>query len=140
MMGTSMDENSAWLPANFNIRSEYGYVCLEGERSLRSTVELVKEAIRYSRERKIYKLLVDATEVWGYAPPSFIERFLVTEELAEEASGVVKMAVALCLDLIDPANSGATVAQRTGLAAQLFQTKDEGARWLTMVIVKDGQN
>lgn len=135
-----MGEKIAWLPANFAIRSEYGYICLTGERSLRSTVELTKEAIRYSRERQVYKLLVDATDVWGFAPPSFIERFLVTEELAEEASGVVMMAVALCLDVDSPARHGRETMHRAGLAARLFRTKDDAVYWLRSVIVKDGRN
>ena len=120
----------AKLPTDFEVMQQYACLHLSGKYSFRKTIGLVKDAIRYSREQKIPKLLVDAAGVWGFASPSFIERFWMGEEIAEEATGAVIIAFVASPDFIDPEKFGATIAQNKGLVADVFRTTDEAKRWL----------
>src|SRR5438552_16683196 len=64
-----------------------------GESSLVEAVELITHAIAYCRDRRIDKLLVVTTGLTGVSIPTLIDRFLMVEEWALAAKGMVVAAL-----------------------------------------------
>ena len=120
-------------PAHFEIHQEFAVFKLKGVFSFRSAVELVKDAVRYSREQKIQKLLVDTLDVYGFPYPTVVERFWMGDEIAAEAMGAVVIALVARPEMIDPQKFGIVVAQNRGLVVDVFSTRDEAEKWLLKV-------
>jgi len=101
-----------------------------GTMSIVDAVELVTRAIEYCRARRIRKLLVDVTGVSGLPAPTQVDRFLMVEDWANAAQGMVVVAMVAPPELIDPRRFGVGVALATGLSSQVFVTEAEAAAWL----------
>jgi O-acetyl-ADP-ribose deacetylase (regulator of RNase III) len=71
-----------------------GIACVRprGHYSLVEAVALVSSAIAYCRDRGVTRLLIDGTAITGVAIPSLVDRFLMVEEWAHQANGVVVVA------------------------------------------------
>jgi len=98
--------------------------------SIVDAVELVTRAIEYCRAQRIRRLLVDVTAVSGFPAPTQVDRFLMVEDWANAAQGMVVMAMVAPPELIDPRRFGVGVAQDAGLTSQVFITEAEAAAWL----------
>jgi len=99
-----------------------------GECDLVEATELVRKALAYCRERAIAKLLVDGTALTGVPIPSLIDRFLMVEEWAHEAGGVIVMVLVVQPQYIHP-----EVAHDFGLTANVFPGDAEALAWLARV-------
>ena len=104
-----------------------------GECNLVEATELVSKAIVYCRERSMSKLLVDGTGLVGLPIPSLVERFLIVEDWAREAKGVVAMALVVQPQYIHPDKFGVKVAADLGFCAEVFPVESDALAWLASV-------
>jgi hypothetical protein len=101
-----------------------------GECNLVEATELVSKALVYCRDRSMRKLLVDGTGLVGLPIPSLVDRFLMVEEWAQEAKGVVAMALVVEPKYIHPDKFGVRVAADLGFSAEVFPLESDALAWL----------
>jgi hypothetical protein len=106
---------------------------LTGECSLVEAMELVSKALAYCRVRNISKLLVDGTDLVGVPIPSLVDRFLMVEEWAQEAQGVIAMVLVVRPEYIHPEKFGVKVAAHLGFTANVFSVESDALAWLAGV-------
>jgi hypothetical protein len=102
----------------------------QGEYSLIDAVELITGAIAYCRDRRIDKLLVNVTGLVGIPVPSLVDRFLMVEEWAREAKGMVSMVLVVPAEYIDPERFGMKVAADLGMVAEIRTSEADALKWL----------
>lgn len=102
-----------------------------GECSLVDAVELIASAIAYCRDRSVDHLLVDATGLVGVPIPSLVDRFLMVEEWAHEAKGVVVVALVARTEYIHPKKFGVMVAADFGLVMDVYTSETDALKWLS---------
>jgi len=102
-----------------------------GECSLIDAVELITSAIAYCRNRGINKLLVNAMGLVGMGVPSLCDRFLMIEEWAQEAKGVVVVALVIQPEYIHAEKFGATVAKDFGSVMDVHTSETDALTWLS---------
>jgi hypothetical protein len=78
--------------------------------SMVESVELMTRAIAFCRDQKITKLLVDACELTQLTPPTLVDRFLMVEDWAQAANGMVIVAMVWPPKLTHPQKFGIRVA------------------------------
>ena len=105
-----------------------------GECSLVEAVDLINRAITYCREQHIAKLLVNGTGVDGVPIPSLVDRFLMVEEWAEKAQGMVIVALVVRAEYIHPQKFGIKVAADFGLVADVYTSEVHALAWLSSVV------
>jgi hypothetical protein len=103
-----------------------------GESTLVEAVTHITFAIAYCRQRKIDRLLVDATGFEGIPIPTLVDRFLMVEEWAEVAEGLVVGAMVVHSEYIHPEKFGVQVAADFGLEINVFTSEDDAFEWLAM--------
>jgi len=104
-----------------------------GECNLAEATALVREALAYCREQGLSKLFVDGTALIGVPIPSLIDRFLMVEEWAQEASGVIVMVLVVQPQYIEARKFGVKVANDLGFKANVFPGEAEALAWLASV-------
>ena len=111
---------------------EEGYASFrpEGDVTLESMVEMVRGAIAYCRDQGIQRLVADVTKLFGFPPPTLTERYWFVQEWAEEAKGVVRVALIARPEYIDPQKFGVIVALNAGFNADIFTRESEALEWL----------
>lgn len=115
---------------------ESGGICrfrFRGECNLTEATELVRKALAYCRVRALPKLFVDARGLTGLPIPSLIDRFLMVEEWAQEAGGVIVMVLVVQPQYIEPRKFGVKVAQDLGFKANVFPDEAEALVWLSRI-------
>jgi hypothetical protein len=110
----------------------------QGESSLTEAVDMVSRAIARCREQGADKLLVNANGLTGIAIPTLIDRFLMVEEWAQQASGMLAVAMVVAPNYIHPQRFGIKVAAHFGLAANVFTGEDVALHWLSTAAVQAG--
>ena len=105
-----------------------------GKSSLVEAVDLISCAIRSCRNQEVAKLLVNTTALTGVSVPALSDRFLMIEEWAQEAQGMVMVALVVQPELIDPRKFGVKVAQHFGFAADIFTSEPDAVKWLSSTI------
>ena len=108
-----------------------------GRLRLQQIVDLITEAFVTARERRIPRLLIVTTGTDPIAPPTVAERYLIIEEWARAAQGVVRTAFVLRPEIIDPQRFGLTVAANRGLVGNVFTTEEDARVWLLSDDVAD---
>ena len=71
------------------VLKDYARFAPEGETTMEEIASWVTQAIRFCREQKIPRLLVDLSRVTGFRRPPLQERYWAVREWAQEAGGVV---------------------------------------------------
>lgn len=102
-----------------------------GQCTLSDAVELVTRAIGYCRKREFDRLLVDATGLQGVPIPSLVDRFLMAEEWAQEATGMVVVVMVIPAEYIHPEKFGVKVAAHFGLTVDVYTSEEDALGWLT---------
>lgn len=108
-------------------RAEYRPV---GRVSVSDAAQLVTAAIDLARVQRVRKLLVNATALTGFPSPSIASRYQMVHQWARAAGGLVRLAMVLRPDMIDPQKFGITVAGNAGLIAEVFATEADALAWL----------
>jgi hypothetical protein len=98
--------------------------------SLVEAVELVTHAIGFCRDKKIPRLLVNVTGLTEFSTPNLVDRYLMVEEWAREAQGIVIVAMVAAPELIDPEKFGVKVAADHGMTGEVFTSEREALEWL----------
>src|ERR1700680_3732248 len=98
--------------------------------SMVESVELMTRAIAFCRGLKIRKLWVDASGLTQLTLPTLVDRFLMVEDWAQAASGMVIVAMIWPPKSIHPQKFGIRVAADLGLMGDVFTSKDEAMAWL----------
>ena len=101
-----------------------------GDCSLLEAVDLITRAIAYSRERSVNRLLVNVTGLTGLPIPSLVDRFLMIEEWAQEAKGMVLVVLVVHAEYIHPEKFGVRVAADFGLVADIYTSETDAFKWL----------
>ncbi len=108
----------------------------QGEYTLTEAVDLITGAIAHCRTRSIAKLLIDALGITGVPVPTLVDRFLMAEEWAQTARGLVVVVVVVEGKYIHPQKFGVRVAADFGLITNVFTRETEARHWLAGVRVK----
>jgi hypothetical protein len=106
-----------------------------GECTLPEFVEMVSHALTRCRNEGITRVLIDGTGLTGVPIPSLVDRFLMVEEWAQVAAGMVVGALVIDPQYIHPKKFGVTVARDHGLMIDVYATEAEAMRWLRSVDV-----
>jgi hypothetical protein len=101
-----------------------------GQFSVEQAVELVRAAIEFARARHIRKLLVDASNLTVFEPPSIARRYFFVHDWARAAAGRVRVAFLARPEMIDPQKFGHTVAANVGFITDVFTTEEDAQIWL----------
>jgi hypothetical protein len=119
------------LPEHLEIKEGICEFRPRGESTLVEMVTLITSAIAYCRQRSLNKLLVDATGLDGVPIPTLVDRFLMVEEWAQEAEGLVVGAMVVHAEYIHPEKFGVRVAADFGLEINVFTSEDDAFVWLS---------
>ncbi|HKE41552.1 MAG TPA: hypothetical protein VKG21_17070 [Casimicrobiaceae bacterium] len=103
----------------------------QGEYSLVGAVELIRSTVEHSRNRDIAKLLINAMGMTGVPIPTLIDRFLAVEEWAQEAQGMVAVALVVRPEYIHPQKFGVHVAAHFGMRLDVFSSEIDGFAWIS---------
>lgn len=101
-----------------------------GDWSLIEAVDLITRAIASCRERSVNRLLVNVAGLTGVAIPSLVDRFLMVEEWAQEAKGMVLVVLVVPAEYIHPEKFGVRVAADFGLVADVYTSETDAFKWL----------
>ena len=109
-----------------------GYCCyrLSGHGPLEEAASKVIEVITYAREQGMRNLLVDTTGWTGHESPDTLERIEVAEAFAAAAGSVVKVAMVVRPEMMDPDQLEATVARNQRFAGNVFGSEKDAFAWL----------
>jgi len=104
-----------------------------GECSLVEAVELISRAIAYCRDQHVAKLLVNGTGLVGIPVPSLVDRFLMVEEWAQKAKGMVVVVLVVHAEYIHPEKFGVKVAADFGMMSDIYTSETDALKWLLSV-------
>jgi hypothetical protein len=97
---------------------------------LEAAAELVTVALAHARAQGIKELLVNATGITGFPPPTLSERYFIVDNWARVVRGAVRVALVLRPEYIDPQKFGVTVALNRRLTADVFELEEPALAWL----------
>lgn len=115
---------------HFQIVDGRGYFRPTGSMSLREAVVLVEHAITSARDQGLKQLLIDATHVSGFSPPTIFEKYNFVTQWATAAAGKIHVAMVARPEWIDPQKFGVTVAVNRGFDGNVFVSEGEAIEWL----------
>src|SRR5271169_6497544 len=118
------------LQKHVEVREGICQLRLSGECSLIEAVELITDEIAYCRDRGVNKLLIETTGLTGVPILSLVDRFLIAEEWAQEAEGMVVVVLVVQPDYIHPEKFGVRVAADFGLTLDVYTSETEAMKWL----------
>jgi hypothetical protein len=102
-----------------------------GESSLVDAVGLITQAIAHCRRERIQKLLVVTTGLTGVSIPTLVDRFLMMEEWAREAKGMLAAVMVISPEYIHPQKFGVQVAKEFGFVVDVFSSEPDATAWLS---------
>lgn len=74
--------------------------------------------------------MIVVTEATGFQPPSLMMRYRFIHEMVEASGRVVRIAIVVRSEMIDPQKFGVTVAANEGVKGEIFESEDEALQWL----------
>jgi hypothetical protein len=125
-----IDDRSMSSPHHLQVRDSYAHYRPVGEINLEQGIALMRAAIAFARESRIGRLLVDTTGLYGFPPPTTLERFELGKQCAEEAKQCVVVACVAKEEMIDPKRFGVTVARNRELNTDVFTDAIAALTWL----------
>jgi hypothetical protein len=115
---------------HFEIVGDHAEYRPTGQVTLLQCVKLVASAIACAREQQQPNLLVIMLGLTGFRPPDIATRYFFIKEWARAAGGVVRVAMVVRREMIDPQKFGVIVAANSGLIAEVFESEKEALSWL----------
>ena len=125
-------------PEHFEVMEGYGCYRLSGHGPLAEAAGKVIEVITFSRDQKIDKLLIDTTNWTGHQSPGTLERYKWAQAFAEAARSMVRLAMVVRPEMVDPDNFEVTVARNRGLMGNVFDSEKDALAWLLGPAVDKG--
>ena len=117
-------------PEHFVIMDGYCCFRLSGHGSLPEAANKVIEAITFSRQEGVRRLLIDTTKWTGHDSPTTTERFQFAEAFTAAAGTALKLAMVVRPELMDPKKFEVTVARNRGLLGNVFDSEKQALDWL----------
>jgi hypothetical protein len=117
-------------PEHFEVMEGYCCYRLSGHGPLAEAAGKVIEVISFSREQGIERLLIDTTNWTGHQSPDTLERYTWAQAFAEAARSMVRVAMVVRPELMDPDNFEVTVARNRGLMGNVFDSEEDALAWL----------
>ena len=96
-------------------------------------VAMVAEAMRYARSIELTELLVNTNGLTGFASPDVFARYEMVGQWVPSAGAVLKVAMVVRLEIMDPQKIGVVMAQNRGVAAEVFTTETAAIAWLDAI-------
>ena len=100
-----------------------------GRYSLERYKSLMERSTKACTERGLPRLLVDISDLQGYAP-TMMERHEIGVAGAALSREIERVAVIATLEQVGPHAFATTVARNRGLSVQVFPDRDAALRWL----------
>jgi len=118
------------MPEHFFSSSDY--ICYRPAAvvTFAQVIELCSTAVAFARAQNISLLLVDTTQLTGFAAPNTVDRFEFSKRCAQAADGAVKVAFVAMAEMIDGERFGVQVARNRGFLANIFVSEADAAQWL----------
>jgi hypothetical protein len=117
-------------PEHFEVMEGYCCYRLSGHGPLAEAAGKVIEVIALCREQRIDKLLIDTTNWTGHQSPDTLERYTWAQAFAEAARSMVRVAMVVRPEMVDPDNFEVTVARNRGLMGNVFDSERDALAWL----------
>jgi hypothetical protein len=114
----------------FEVFPDHAECRLVATASLHEAAQMITAAIAHAREQGHEDLLLDITELFGFAPPGVGQRFFFFEEWARAARAQVRVAFVSRPEMIDSRKFGITVAANNNFTAEAFTSREEALAWL----------
>ena len=118
------------VPEHFEVMEGYCCYRLSGHGRLAEAASKVIEVITFAREQGMRNLLIDTTGWTGHASPDTLERYNVAQAFAEAARSVVKLAMVVRPEMMDPDKFEVTVAKNRWLVGNVFDSEKDALAWL----------
>ena len=131
------NELSMHMPQHLDVSGDIAQFRPRGECSLVEAVDRITGAVASCRERRLDRLLVDATGLVGVPIPSLIDRFLMAEDWALAGRGMVAVAMVVRAEYIHPRKFGAKVAADFGLTLDVHTAETDALEWLSSAVDRD---
>ena len=112
---------------------------LHGKHSLVEAVDLISRAIAECRRSGARRLMIDVTGVEELPVPTLVDRFLMVEDWAQAAQGMVVVAMVTHPRYIHPRKFGVKVAAHLGLTCDVFTSREAASKWLQGAEVSAGR-
>ena len=122
------------IAEHLEVTERYCRLRVQGVVPLVEAVERVTQAIAFCRDHNIPKLLVDVTRLAELPALTLVDRFLMVEDWAHEAKGIVIVAMAVRPEHIHPEKFGVMLAADKGLRSDVFTSESEAREWLVAQI------
>jgi len=126
-------EADMYAPDHIEIVEDRVVFRLTGTVSIDRAMEMVTAAIDYACSHRIRNLMVNASNLTGFKPPSVIDRYFFVHDFARAAAGVVRLALVIGPEMIDARKFGSTVAANVGFVADIFTTEEDALIWLRRI-------
>jgi hypothetical protein len=118
------------MPEQFEVMDGYCCYRMSGHGPLTEAAAKVVEVIAFSRDQGIEKLLIDTTNWTGHGSPDTLERYTWAQAFAEASRSLVKIAMVLRPEMMDPDNFEVTVARNRGMMGNVFDSEKDALAWL----------
>ena len=111
---------------------------LSGSTSLAEVMDFIASTIARCRDAGVARLLVNGCGLEGVSVPTLVDRFLMAEEWAGEARGIVAVALVVPPEYIHPDKFGVAVATKLGMQCEVWPTEEPAFAWLDRVFQHPG--
>lgn len=115
---------------HFETVGERGYFRPKGSVSLVQAVAMIDAALEFACTRGLRAVVVNVTELTGFASPSVVERYDLMTQWAYTVRGRARVAVVARPELIDPEGFDVMVAANRGLVVEVFESEADALVWL----------
>ncbi len=93
-------------------------------------VTLITGVIVQAREQRIRKLVLVSSGLTGFESPSLSERHWMVRQWVEASNGIVRLAMVVPNELIDPDKFAVVAAANFGFTAEVFTCEADALKWL----------
>jgi hypothetical protein len=125
-----MKPNPTSLSEQFEGHADHACATLAGNVTLEQAADAVERVLVAARDKKIKRLLVDATRVTGFPSPTLAARYFIVRRWATAVGADVELAMVLEQHILDPDRFGVMVAANMGMRADAFSSPVEALEWL----------
>ena len=93
-------------------------------------VDLLILAMQHARSLGLTELIMNGQGLAGFSSPSTFARYSMAVRGAESGGGVLRLAIVVHAELIDPQKIGVVMAQNRGLDTDVFSSESDAIKWL----------
>lgn len=118
------------LPAFLVVEKDYAVYRPEAMVSFETALKMVETAMNYCVENDVKRLLLDATGLTGFKPPTLADRYHDIDRWANISRGKLRIAEIDRPEQLDPTGTNVVIAENRGLDLKVFTEEKEAVEWL----------